>query len=84
MDEYIEIKGLAAPARAFERLDGEFIDIMYTDHYTGDSVVMMLDVGFDPHNDEHILWLKKLLLEIMDELGENGFYVAPYTPMSLS
>jgi hypothetical protein len=48
LDKYIEIKKLSNPKKAFEILEHEFIDIMYTDHFSNSSLIMLLNVGIDP------------------------------------
>jgi hypothetical protein len=80
LDKYIEIKNLSDPKKAFERLETEFIDIMYTDHYTDASIVMLLDVNIDPHKPEDINWLKELLDCVLPEIGEREYFITPFTP----
>jgi len=41
LDKYIEIKNLSNPQRAFDRLENEFIDIMYPDKYVFNSLFLL-------------------------------------------
>jgi hypothetical protein len=83
LDKYIEIKKLANPERAFKRLENEFIDIMYTDHFSNSSLIMLLDVGIDPKSPEDLIWLKQLLDTVLPEIGEIDYFLTPYTPGEL-
>lgn len=80
LDKYIEIKKLSRPARAFERLENEFIDIMYPDHFSNSSLIMLFDVGIDANREEDIAWLKGFLDTILFEIGETDYFLTPYTP----
>ncbi len=82
LDKYIEIKKLSNPERSFKRLENEFIDIMYPDHFSNNSLVMLLDVGIDGNSMEDIRWLKQLLDPVLIELGESNYFLAPYIPKS--
>ena len=42
LDKYIEIKQLANPTDAFERIENELIDIMYPDHLSKGSLIMFM------------------------------------------
>lgn len=79
-DKYIEIKKLSNPERAFQRLENEFIDIMYPDHFSNGSLIMLVDVGIDPNKNEDIVWLKELLDIVLPEIGETDYFLTPYTP----
>jgi hypothetical protein len=37
LNKYIKIKRLSNPERSFKRLENEFIDIMYPDHFSNNS-----------------------------------------------
>jgi hypothetical protein len=80
LDKYIEIKKLSDPEHAFNRLENEFIDIMYPDHFSNNSLIMLLDVGIDPDSEEDIVWLKQLLDNVLPEIGETDYFLLPYTP----
>lgn len=80
LDKYIEIKNLSNPKRTFERLDNKFIDIMYADHYSESSVIMLLDVNIDPYKEEDAVWLKALLDNILPEIEETEYFLTPFTP----
>jgi len=80
LDKYIEIKKLFSPERAFERLENEFIDIMYPDHFSNNSLIMLLDVGLDANREDDIVWLKQLLDTVLPEIGETDYFLTPYTP----
>lgn len=80
IDKYIEIKNLVDPKRTFERLDNEFIDIMYQDHLTEDGVIMLLDVNIDPYKKEDMIWLKELLDSVLQEIGETEYFLIPFNP----
>ena len=80
LNQYIEIKHLSDPQRAFERLENEFIDIMYPDRLTTNAVIMLLDVGFDPYNESDLAWLKDLLAAVLPGIGETSYSVTPYKP----
>jgi len=82
LDKYFEIKKLSDPARAFKRLENEFIDIMYPDHFSNSSLIMLLDVGVDANREEYIVWLKQLLDTVLSEIGETDYFLTPYTPKS--
>lgn len=77
---YIEIKGLSNPQRAFERLENEFIDIMYPDHFAKNSLIMLLDVGIDANKEDDVLWLKRLLDTVLPEVNETDYFLTPYKP----
>lgn len=77
---YIEIKNLSKPERALERLENEFIDIMYTDHFSETSLIMLLDVNIDPYKEEDIIWLKNLLDTVLPEVGETQYLLVPFVP----
>jgi hypothetical protein len=79
-DKYIEIKNLSNPERAFERLENEFVDIMYTHHFSESSLTMLLDVNIDPRKDKDIVWLKNLLDKVLSEIGETKYYLIPFVP----
>jgi hypothetical protein len=79
--KYIEIKNLSDPKKAFERLENEFIDIMYTDHYSDASIIMSLDVNIDPHKTEDAIWLKELLDCVLPKIGETEYFITPFTPL---
>ncbi len=79
LDKYIEIKNLSDPTKTFERLESEFIDIMYRDHFSANSVIMLLDIGIDPYKEEDILWLRALLEDVLSESGETNVFLAPFT-----
>ena len=83
-DKYIEIKNLSAPQKAFERMDNEFIDIMYTDHFSDSSVIMLLDVDIDPLKEKDMAWLKELLDTVLPEIGETQYFLTPFTPKQSS
>jgi len=78
MDKCIEIKNLVDPRRTFERLDNEFIDIMYPDHFSEGGIVMLLDVNIDPLRNEDIIWIKELLDTVLQEIGETNYYLTPF------
>jgi hypothetical protein len=78
LNKYIEIKNLSKPERAFERLENKFVDIMYTDHFSESSLIMLLDVNIDPKKD--IVWLKNLLDSILPNIGETHYYLIPFVP----
>ena len=78
LDKYVEIKGLSDSKRTFERLDNEFIDIMYPDHFSDRSVIMLLDVNIDPYKEEDMIWLKSLLEDVLFEIGETKYFLTPY------
>jgi len=80
LDKYIDIKKLFSPERAFERLENEFIDIMYPDHFSNNSLIMLLDVGLDANREDDIVWLKQLLDTVLPEIGETDYFLTPYTP----
>jgi hypothetical protein len=80
MNKYIEIKKLSSPERAFRRLENEFIDIMYPDHFCNNSLIMLLDVGIDANNQEDIIWLKQLLDTVLPGIDETDYFLTPYTP----
>jgi hypothetical protein len=81
LDKYIEIKNLTSPLKVFERLDNEFIDIMYQHHFTETSVIMLLDVNIDPSKEKDILWLKQLLDSCLLEIGETDFFLTAFNPI---
>jgi len=78
LDKYIEIKNLSNPEKAFERLDDEFIDIMYPDHFSKSSLIMLLDVGIDANKEEDLVWFKELLDTVLPEIGETDYFLTPY------
>jgi hypothetical protein len=78
LKKYIEIKNLSNPQKAFERLENEFIDIMYPDSLGEHSVIMLLDVGIDPHEEKDIVWLKELLETLLPEIGETEYFLTPF------
>ena len=80
LDKYIEIKNLANPQKAFERLENEFIDIMYPASWSSDGVIMLLDVGIDPNIDNELVWLKGLLDTVLTEIGETRYFLTPFNP----
>lgn len=80
LDKYIKIKNLSDPGRTFERLDNEFIDIMYRDHFSDSGVVMLLDVDIDPYKEDDMSWLKSLLDQVLSEIGETKFFLIPFHP----
>lgn len=80
LDKYIEIKNLSDPKKAFERMGSEFIDVMYTDHFSGSSVIMLLDVNIDPLKQEDMVWLKGLLDTVLPEIGETQYFLTPFSP----
>lgn len=77
-DKYIEIKKLSNPKKAFDRLENEFIDIMYPDHFSKSSLIMLLDVGIDGNKEDDITWLKELLDTVLPEIGETDYFLKPY------
>lgn len=77
--KYIKIINLSNPQRAFELLENEFIDIMYADYCVENGLVMWLDVGFNPCDEEDLLFLKHLLDGILPKFGETMYDVIPYT-----
>ena len=79
---YIEIKKLSNPESVFKRLENEFIDIMYPDHFSDDSLIMLLDVGININSERDIEWLKKLLDEVLLETGEIDYFLIPHIPAS--
>lgn len=79
LDKYIEIKNKSNPEQIFKRLENQFIDIMYPNHFSGNSLVMLLDEGINPNNDEDIVWLKKLLDPVLIEAGEIDYFLIPYS-----
>jgi len=79
LNKYIAIHNLANPEKAFERLDNEFIDIMYADHIHDSAVVMLLDVNIDPFKEEDRMWLKELLDTVLPQLGETHYFLTPFT-----
>lgn len=83
LDKYIEIKNLSDPRKTFERLEDEFIDIMYRDHFSTSSVVMLLDVGIDPYKEEDMLWLRGFLKDVLSEIGETNYFLTPFTNRNL-
>ena len=78
LDKYIEIKNLYNPQKAFERLDNEFIDVMYPYSVSERSIIMLLDVNINPNKEEDIVWLKKLLDKVLLEIGETEYFVTPF------
>jgi hypothetical protein len=78
LDKYIEIKNLSDPKKTFERLENEFIDIMYPNHFSANSVVMLLDVNIDPNKEKDMIWLKGLLENILTEIGEVNYFLTPF------
>ena len=80
LTKYIEIKKLSNPERVFQRLENEFIDIMYPDHFSNSSLIMLLDVGINPNREEDIAWLQQLLNTVLPEIGETDYFLIPYTP----
>jgi hypothetical protein len=82
LNKYIEIKKLSNPERVFKKLENEFIDIMYPDHFSNNSLVMLLDVGIDISNKRDIVWLKQLLDKVLLEAGETDYLLIPYIPKS--
>ncbi|SDD69048.1 hypothetical protein SAMN05216464_102288 [Mucilaginibacter pineti] len=82
LNKYIEIKRLSNPESVFKRLENEFIDIMYPDHFFNDSFVMLLDIGIDGNSKEDIVWLKQLLDTVLVEVGESNYFLTPYIPKS--
>lgn len=83
LDKYIEIKKLSNPEKAFEILKNEFIDIMYPDHFSKSSLIMLLDVGIDGNKDDDIVWLKELLDTVLPKIGETDYFLTPFTPGKL-
>jgi hypothetical protein len=65
-------------------MDNEFIDIMYTDHFSDSSVIMLLDMNIDPLKDEDMEWLKELLDTVLPEIGERQYFLTPFTPKQSS
>lgn len=80
LDKYIEIKNLTNPKKTFDRLDNEFIDIMYPDILREHSVIMLLDVNIDPNVEKDIVWLKELLDTVLPEMGETKYFLTPFNP----
>jgi bacterioferritin (cytochrome b1) len=78
LDKYIEIKNLINPKKTFERLENEFIDIMYADHISETGLIMLLDINIDPEKD--IIWLKSLLDDILPKIGETEYFLTPFKP----
>jgi hypothetical protein len=78
LSKYIEIKNLSAPQKAFERMDNEFTDIMYTDHFSDSSVIILLDVNIDPLKKEDMAWLKELLDTVLPSIGEKQYFLTPF------
>lgn len=80
LDKYIEIKNLINPKKTFERLENEFIDIMYADHISETGLIMLLDVNIDPEKEKDIVWLKNLLDDILPGIGETEYFLTPFKP----
>ena len=80
LDKYIEIKNLSNPQKAFERLENEFIDIMYPASLSTGGVVMLLDVGIDPNIEKDLIWLKELLDTVLLGIGETTYLLSPFNP----
>jgi hypothetical protein len=80
LDKYIEIKNLSNPQKAFERLENQFIDIMYPDRLSADGVVMLLDLGIDPKIEKELVWLKGLLDTVLLKIGETAYFLTPFNP----
>ena len=80
LDKYIEIKNLSNPKKTFERLDNEFIDIMYPHILREHGVIMLLDVNIDPNVEKDIIWLKELLDTVLSEIGETKYFLTPFNP----
>jgi hypothetical protein len=78
LKECIEIKQLSNPELAFKRLENEFIDIMYPDHFSNGNLIMLLDVGIDTNQKGDIVWLKQLLDTVLPEIGETDYFLTPY------
>ncbi len=83
LNKYIEIKNLSDPQKTFERLDNEFIDIMYPHSQSERSLIMLLDVNIDPNIETDIVWLKELLDTILSEIGETQYFLTPFNPEQL-
>ncbi len=83
VDKYIEIKNLSDPQKTFERLDNEFIDIMYPHSQSERSLIMLLDVNIDPNIEKDIVWLKELLDIVLTEIGETQYFLTPFNPERL-
>jgi hypothetical protein len=82
LNKYIKIKKLSNLERSFKRLENEFIEIMYPDHFSNNSLVMILDVGLDGNKTEDIEWLKQLLDQVLVEIGESNYFLEPYVRKS--
>jgi len=82
LNKYIEIKNLSSPKLAFERLESEFVDIMYPDHFSDSSLIMLLDVNIDANGEKDAAWLKQLLDVVLPGIGETDYFLTPYTPKS--
>lgn len=67
---YIKIISLSNPQRAFELLENEFIDIMYTDYCVENGIVLLLDENIDADNENDLLFLKQLLDGILLKFEE--------------
>ena len=78
LNKYIEIKKLTSPERAFERLENEFIDVMYPYHFSNSSLIMLLDIGINPNRQEDMAWLKQLLDKVLPDIGETDYFLTPY------
>ncbi|QHT66092.1 hypothetical protein GXP67_05125 [Rhodocytophaga rosea] len=77
LDKYIEIRNLTDPQKVFERLDNQFIDIMYVDRISERGVIMLLDVNIDPAQKTDLDWLKELLDSVLPEIGETEYFLTP-------
>jgi hypothetical protein len=78
LDKYIEIKNLTNPQKSFERLENEFVDIMYPNNLGEQSVIMLLDNNLDPNLEKDIVWLKDLLDTVLPEIGETNYFLTPF------
>ena len=80
LNKYLEIKNLAHPQKTFDRLENEFIDIMYPDSVSVQGVIMLLDVNINPNEEKDIIWMKQLLDNVLPDIGEKQYYLIPVNP----
>lgn len=62
---------------SFQKVKSDFPD---PDHFSNNSLIMLLDVGLDANREDDIVWLKQLLDTVLPEIGETDYFLTPYTP----
>jgi hypothetical protein len=74
----IEIKNLSNPRKCLEKLENEFIDIMYVDYIQEKSLILFMDKGIEPNDEKDLDWISNLISKPLNTIGETNFKVLPF------